>query len=270
MMASGGTKRPLEEQTPSQANAIAPPEAKKGRKPEEIKLQPIKKSLNDRVKRLAKMVDLDWHDGWPEQEEELGEYLSNLDAHFQSVYNFGVTMNTNHGDCHKILLIIADTWENMKTIPMRGTIECVVKSNDTDPIMIYLANWGKDKWKTFWGSPEGPLGYMWRLLLQSAAGNPRIKDEKLLQYIKDATDYNVDLFNKSQPDDDEGQLVITEVDAHMKAGLERLKLLHAQDHRWKSLPTHKKVHEARMMIDRRWDGPKHLRTRPCSDSDDDY
>lgn len=62
-MASAGVKRPLEEQPPSKANAIAVPEPKKGRKPEEIKLQPIKKSLNDRVKKLAKMVDLDWHDG---------------------------------------------------------------------------------------------------------------------------------------------------------------------------------------------------------------
>jgi hypothetical protein len=63
-MASVGAKRPLEEQPPSKVNA--PPAAKKGRKPKvpaEIKLQPIKKTLNGHVKTLARMVNRDWHDG---------------------------------------------------------------------------------------------------------------------------------------------------------------------------------------------------------------
>lgn len=63
-MASKGAKRPLEEQPPSKANAA--PAAKKGRKakvPAEIKLQPIKKTLNGHVKTLARMVNSNWHDG---------------------------------------------------------------------------------------------------------------------------------------------------------------------------------------------------------------
>jgi hypothetical protein len=58
--------------------------------------------------------------------------------------------------------------------------------------------------RSFMGAPTGALGYMWSLLLQSAAGNSKITDEELFRYIKDATgtvltDLNSTLFRLSWP-----------------------------------------------------------------------
>jgi hypothetical protein len=70
MASVSGVKRAAEELSaksgPAGGAKSAQPAAKRGRKPKvpaEVKLQPIKKCLNDHVKRLAKMVDDDWHDG---------------------------------------------------------------------------------------------------------------------------------------------------------------------------------------------------------------
>ena len=84
--------------------------------------------------------------------------------------------------------------------------------------------------------------------------------------IKDAHDHDVD--SPCEVSDWETDLDANELPAECLAtGRTRLAALYAARTQWAALPTWKPKHKQRKCIDRRFDGPKHLRTRDY-DSDD--
>ena len=71
---------------------------------------------------------------------------------------------------------------------------------------------------------------------------------------------------QEEPSEEEEDLGV-EPAARIKRGRDRLAPLFEDSDAWTSLPSWKPKHKMRRGIDRRFDGPKHLRTRDY-DSDD--
>lgn len=116
--------------------------------------------------------------------------------------------------------------------------------------------------------PDELLDLAWPALLARAAADDGVQDASLLQMIKDAIDHGVK--SPQHPASGEGKLPLPEAARQrLVQGRKRLATLVAREAEWKALPSTKKVHRMRRAIDRRFDGPKHLRTRDFgSDSDD--
>ncbi|KAJ1421724.1 hypothetical protein B484DRAFT_452614 [Ochromonadaceae sp. CCMP2298] len=90
---------------------------------EHTDLKVLKPILNTHCKSLAKLVADDWHDGWEDQGQEVGEYMDTVAPMLQAVYNISIRSQTGFERCHEIIKTIVDSWENMKSVPMRGTVE---------------------------------------------------------------------------------------------------------------------------------------------------
>jgi len=218
---------------------------------ENTKEDKAKKVLNKQVKIVAKMVDDDWHDGYEEQGEELQVYGNLSKDFFQAVCTVGIEKDVGHDRCHQVLKVIADTWTNMNTIPMRGGIK---EGYGDYELEITISG----KKETFL-SIESALSYVWRRLLCSAAAKG-VEDATMFQYIKDSVDNGTDIEGSDEDPDPDS--------AVLKRGYEKLKALYNQKEKWTTLPTTRKFHKERGCIDRRFDGPKNRRTRNYSDSDD--
>jgi len=236
---------------------------------EQLKLPPLKKKLNQYVRSVAQMVDADWHDGYEEQQMECDNYFGELSPPIQAVYDIAIKKSLAFDQCHEILKLIADTWTNMLTIPSRGDIHEYYSEGSKIEIEL---DTGYEK---EFGTIEGALGYMWKRLL-CAAAVAQVPDEKMLRFIKDAFDNEPEFMDgeEENSDEDEDKEVSGEggdaksgVDKALEKGMPRLKALYEKGD-WKQLPTTKKVHRQRRGIDRRFDGPKHRRTRDFSDDED--
>lgn len=83
----------------------------------------IKKELNGYVKTVAKMVNADWHDGYEEQGAKVSEYKHRVGEILQSVYNISIKSQKEFIRCHEIIKLVADTWANMLSIPIRGCMK---------------------------------------------------------------------------------------------------------------------------------------------------
>jgi len=226
------------------------------------KLAEVKKKLNGYVKSVAQMVNADWHDGYEEQGEKIGRYFEDVFVSLQAVYNIVVVTGLAFERCHEIMKAIVDSWDNMKAVPMRGGVE-----ENYENLSLTLK---QDKMKSFF-KPEAAFSFVWRLLIHNAVeaqGAEAVEDEVLKRMIKDAEDNSCNVLGKDEDDSeeeegkDEGQSEIKE----KTEGQKRLERVHSE-RVWDSLPTTKKVHRMRKGIDRRFDGPKHLRTRDY-DSDE--
>jgi len=214
------------------------------------KFAPVKKLLNNHVRTLAKMVNLDWHDGYEEQGEELSKYFANVKPALQGVVNISVLKGIELERCHEILKLVADTWDNMLAIPMRGSIEDAATEN------TFNLQYGSKE--------QGPfplptwISIIWRHLL-CVGMSTGVPESTMNQYIKDAVDNNTEL-KEWEEFFEETELV------KVQSGVDKLKSLFEKKN-WESCPSTKKHHNMRRAIDRRFDGPKHLRTRDFSDSD---
>jgi len=82
------------------------------------------------------------------------------------------------------------------------------------------------------------------------------------QYIKDAFDNETDVLGEKEKKETEKINLEKEL-ANVKNGIEKLKELFEKSN-WKSCQSTKKHHNRRRAIDRRFSGPKHLRTRDYS------
>jgi len=230
----------------------------------------VKKGLNQHVKSLAHAVNRDWHDSWEETGEELCQYMKEcldiVEMSLNTVMENGVAFDW----CNQVLMTIADTWDNIKAIPFRCPPD-----ERLDPDRTYLKI-------IFVDTDEGPLDFdaprhidkllqiAWPILLASAA-DPELKpdaigDGELLQMIKDAVDNGVaplEITPDAHGDDDYIE--------YIKLGYDRINKLYSKTSAWKSLPSSKKSHAMREGIDRRFYGPRELRTRdyPGCPSDED-
>ena len=228
----------------------------------------VKKGLNQHVKSLAQAVNRDWHDSWEETGEELcrymGECLDIVEMSLNTVIENGVAFDW----CNQVLVTIADTWDNIEAIPFRCPPDERLDPDRTYLTIIFIETDEGTVTRNF----KAPLHIhkllqiAWPILL-AAAADPELKpdvigDEELLQMIKDAVDNGVEpleITPDANGDDDYIE--------YIELGYDRICKLHSKTSAWKSLPSSKRFHAMRKGIDRRFDGPKHLRTRNYEDDD---
>lgn len=241
--------------------------AKLSEKGEELlAVEPVKESLNEYVKSLAHTVDMDWHDSYEETDEMLVEWFSECGDHVQKVIKAATSLGAGFGHAHEILKCIHDTWLNINAIPFRG---CPSETLSDANHEVELIN-GESL-----TSVEDMLQIVWPLLLARAASDSQVADGSLNQMLKDAHDNGVS--HPEVPHESEPQLLAqlaeksaTSISSTLTRGRRRLSALEAAG-AWKSFPCTVKKHRMRRCIDRRFDGPKHLRTRDYgSDSDDGF
>jgi hypothetical protein len=242
---------------PAAASTAAAPKVKKASKKKKafvkvLDAKPLKLKLNNMIKRLAKMVDDDWHDGYEEQGETINEYLDALQAPLQQVIDVCVSNREpvdkrEFVEANEILKAVADTFANMHTVPMRGGIEDAVANSDAD---FTLPGRGGDELS----GAEDAFQYVWARLVRAAARGAAT-DTQINRMIKDAVDNGASVqSDDDDEDDDEGAA------AAATSSNERLDRLYYVGE-WRSLKTTKKKRKMRRAIDRRFDGDPARRTR---------
>eukprot|EP01034_Spumella_vulgaris_P031455 gene31455-38848_t len=101
-------------------------------------------------------------------------------------------------------------------------------------------------------------GEIWTRFLLSAASSTnteKVTDEQLAQFVKDASDYEVKILDPIVNRDE---------------GLARLTALYNDKSKWENLDSCRTKAKRIKVIDRRFDGPKHLRTRDYDSDGGDY
>lgn len=219
-----------------------------------VNVPEIRKSLNEYVKNLARTVNDDWHDSYEETDEMLCEWLQECAKQVGSVMRVGVELGAGFDCCHEVLKVVMDTWSNIQAIPFRG---CPAESLGNAEVEL---EFGDPESLENVHSAEELVTYAWPLLLARAAADAAVTDAALMRMIKDAHEHGV-----KQPDRPDGRESIpegveglTEVVQH---GRTRVEQLVARKEEWSALTSTRKVHRMRGAIDRRFDGPRHRRTR---------
>ena len=229
-----------------------------------IKTADLKKSLNAHVKSLAATVNADWHDSYEETAEEACVWFGKAGKAVEAalrVAGEGVALD----QCHEALKLVADTWSNINAIPFRSDVGDDVSNVDTS-IDVDLG--GEEYADYGLISPEALLGLAWPVLLARAASDKSVADAALLRMIKDAVDNGVAEPHVASWEETEREAF---VGPSVKSGRARVAALFTgSKSKWSALASTKKKHKMRNAIDRRFDGPKHLRTRHYpSDSDEE-
>lgn len=218
----------------------------------DIKL--VRKKLLGLIKRLAKEVDDDWHDGFEGQDETIEEFKAALVPILQAVYNIAVKSKREFVRCHGIIQYVADCWDNINAIPKRTAVDETFFEEDFD---LEDSQTGKQILSASSSFTE-ILQPLWSEFLLSAAGctsDDRVSDEVMFRFIKDATDYGVNVLKATKED---GARKTT---ALMDPGMTRLVTLYNMKSSWQGLNTVRVKHNMRRLIDRRYDGAKEKRTR---------
>ena len=76
------------------------------------------------------MVDADWHDSYEETGELINEYLAFVATCLKAVYRICVRDGQEPLNGNEILKAVADSYANMLTVPMRGSVEDAVGDSD--------------------------------------------------------------------------------------------------------------------------------------------
>ena len=245
-----------------------------------IKAAPIKRELKRIVKKLAKQVDDDWHDGYEEQAETKGEWFEAIQEPLQAVLDIGVGKKTALLQCNEVLKIVSDSFYDLLACPCR----CDTKDDlsEMDKQFELELPWGETAtYNASSGYPIDVWSYVWVALLRVHSNLGNLDESLLLQCIKDAHDNMdgaemIELPGYLYDQDDEKYDICTLDQRDGKNVPSGTKLAHYVNDRaseWKSLPTTKKVHRMRRAIDRRFDGTPERRTRDYHlqyDSDDSY
>ena len=182
---------------------------------------------------------------------------------FRVAIKAATDLGAGFGNAHEILKCVHDTWLNINAIPFRGCPRETLSDADGVDVELIIDESVR--------SIEDMLKITWPLLLARAASGSNILDPALNQMLKDAHDNGVT--SPQTPHPSEKQLVAQHGGSVLKAlseGRQRLAKLAASSE-WKACPCTVKKHKMRRYIDRRFDGPKHLRTRDFgSDSEDGF
>eukprot|EP00928_Gymnodinium_smaydae_P091648 TRINITY_DN75381_c0_g1_i1.p1 TRINITY_DN75381_c0_g1~~TRINITY_DN75381_c0_g1_i1.p1 ORF type:complete len:500 (-),score=115.51 TRINITY_DN75381_c0_g1_i1:369-1868(-) len=229
-----------------------------------------KRVLNVYVKSLADTVDADWHDSYEETAEELQQWFEECGRRVLEVLRVGVQLGAEFGQCHEVLKQVADTWSNIEAIPFRGDASEDIANGDGVQL---FANEDTDEDADDDDSrgtvhcPEELVSFAWPALLARAAADDSVPDAAILRMIRDAVDHGVQ--NPHEPAPGESKFSLpSAARLRLQQGRQRVARLAARESEWKDLPSTRKFHRMRRCIDRRFDGPKHLRTRNY-DSDDE-
>jgi len=141
-----------------------------------------KKKINILVKSITNLVVNNCAE--TEEQEEISGYVKSLIPIFQAIYNIMLT-GTEFERCHEIMKIIADSYENMQSIPKRCGIASIV---DTCNISLKVVTERTGSKSSVDGISKA-IQWIWRLLLLFAAASDLITETQMYRFIKDACDY---------------------------------------------------------------------------------
>ncbi|KAJ1448171.1 hypothetical protein M885DRAFT_540121 [Pelagophyceae sp. CCMP2097] len=220
-------------------------------------------ALSAHVSSLAKTVDADWHDSYEETNEELCIYAEVCRKAAAAALHLAFTYGA-FDQCHLVLLAISDTWADINCIPFRCGPDVIDEASNDSIEVDFQSTGGGDTATVDLGNPQAVVNFAWPLLLAKVAGDAAVSDGILFRLIKDAFDNRTK--EPQKPSETEGELPAGVVFG-IEAGRARIAALFDRRAEWDSLTTTVKKHKMRRGIDRRFDGPKHMRTRNFSDSD---
>ena len=128
----------------------------------------VKKLLiNGHVKQLVKLVKADWHDGYEGQGEEIANYKSSLGPILQAVYNISILGEKEFVRCHEAIKVVAESWINMKAVPMRGSVGEYFTSFNSISLFVEIPDNGARAF--FISNGDEIAGAIWTRFLLSAA-----------------------------------------------------------------------------------------------------
>ena len=248
---------------PTKAAKVAKPSAAAKASPAfaALKSVDVKKALKAHVTTVAGMVARNWHDGYEEQGEALNEYRSTMVAtahHVHAVIMHAPPTLAFLQRAHEALEAMADSWAQMRAIPMRGTVEesdvgdekFEFETPDSDDDDHELVEW------SVFGMQEA-FDALWRLLLHRAAlASAGVSDATLHRWIKTAVDFKVPVTGALRDDPDE-----TSRAASAAFGVARFDALVAHTAAWTTLPVLRKAHKTKRVVDSRFSKPKSVQKR---------
>jgi len=233
-------------------------------------------SLRAFVRSCASHVNANWHDCYEETGMILHEYMSacirragaaldvsergqgarpspSFRARPSARVSVPFPARAGYDKCLRTMCVVADTWDDMQAIPFRGCPAEDIAQGDYDSVSVGSASFSTS-------DPAALASLCLPIVLARAAGDARVTDAALQRMLKDCVDHGSS--NPHEPSGEEVGLGVEWPDVERVArGRERLAALFADTDAWASLPSWKPKHKMRRGIDRRFDGPKHLRTR---------
>jgi hypothetical protein len=215
----------------------------------ELDIKSLQKYYKDECRDFHKMVNADWHDGWEEQGKYLSDdYFPSLTKSAKAICELLSAPTISEAvikHCYEVTLVLADSVDLMSSVPMRGEVRDALWSNDT--LKIGTSSKKLD-------SISSLLNFLFENLLFRAI-EVGMERGQIMSMIKGAMEYGY------EADDDEKS---TE-----RVNAKKLQELIAAKKEWEGLASRKNVYKEKGVIDRRFSGPKHKRTRDFGDSDDD-
>jgi len=244
-------------------------------KTELVRIDPksVRRTLKEIVQKLTDQVKEDWHDGYEEQLETKVEWFYALEEPLQAVLDIGVNKSEALVECNEILKIVSDSFNALLACNCRcdddlgeagETFELVLPwKNSNSGDATYTAS--SDSLSEIWT-------YVWIALLRVHSTKDRSSNtsssrscsnkELLFCCIKDMQD------NTSQGDKrsslsgsilfdnnkycDEREAEFAEME-YAPSRIDLDKLIQGEEDEWKNLPTTKKVHKMKHVIDHRFD-----------------
>lgn len=83
----------------------------------------VKKALKKHARTLMNQVNLDWHDGYKEQEETCVAWLNDVVTYLQAVVDIGVGEAKAFKVCHRVLMLIGDSYRDLRANPIRVPLD---------------------------------------------------------------------------------------------------------------------------------------------------
>jgi hypothetical protein len=153
------------------------------------------------AKSLAAMVNADWHDSYEETGELINEYLAFVAKCLKAVYRICVRDGQEPLNGNEILKSVADSYANMLTVPMRGSVEDAVSDSDVSFNSLPKAE------HLYLSNPPEAAQHIWQHLLRAAARGAAASDADLNRMIKDAVDNGADVDFEEVDEEGEGHVV---------------------------------------------------------------
>ena len=165
--------------------------------------------------------------------------------------------------CNSVLVAIADSWREMGGVPFRGCHDEWVADAYLDLGAGVLT---EDVTKV---ARHAAVAAVWKALLHAVASSSAVDNEPLLlRVLRDATAFEYLEFEELAETPAPAQ---QQLNWFTQAGAARLRALAADGDSMRAaiaaLPSGLVQHKKHTVIDRRYDGPKHLRTRDFDNYD---
>lgn len=94
-----------------------------GRQWAAINPKSVKKALKKHARTLMKQVNLDWYDGYEKQSVTCLAWLGDVATYLQAVMDIGIGEAKAFKVCHHVLMLIGDSYRDLRANPMRVPLE---------------------------------------------------------------------------------------------------------------------------------------------------